>query len=88
MIEYGFKLCKRALILDFACIVVSMVVLYLAHKQLLPMWGLVTGALIALALLVVSLYLNFKGRKIIKRAEESETLNEESETNNEEEQKA
>ncbi|MBQ7689596.1 MAG: hypothetical protein IJT30_00145 [Muribaculaceae bacterium] len=76
MIEYGFKLCKRALLLDFACIAVSMVVLYLGYKQLLPQWALVTGAVIALAMLVVSLYLYFKGRKIIKAAETENTKTE------------
>ncbi len=63
MTEKGFRMCKRALLLDFACIIVSMVVLYLAHKALLPVWALVTGALVALVLLVVSLYYFFKGRR-------------------------
>lgn len=66
--EEGFKLCKRALVLDFMCIAVSMMVLFLAYKQLLPYWALVTGALVALVLLVVSLYMYFKGRKLMKSA--------------------
>lgn len=61
-------MCKRALVLDFMCIVVSMVVLFMAYKQLLPFWALVTGALVALVLLVVSMYMYFKGRKMMKRA--------------------
>ena len=63
---------KRALILDFLCIAVSVVVLYLGYKELIPQWGLITGALIALVLLVCSLYYFFKGRKLDRLAQKQE----------------
>ena len=43
-----YKLRRNAILLDFACIAVAMVVLYLASKQLLPQWALITGAVIGL----------------------------------------
>ena len=68
MTEAGFRLQKRALLLDFACIAVALVTLYLANKKLLPTWALIVGALIALVLLVISIVSLIKSRSIERKA--------------------
>ena len=87
MTQESFKLQKRALLLDFVCITVALVTIYLANKGLLPMWALLTGAIVALLLLVKSIYLLMKSRKIEReamRAENEQTIAqvEEQEENN------
>ena len=62
MNDQGMKLIKRAMILDFVCIAVALIVLYTAHKGILPYWELITGALVAVAFMVAALYTYFKGR--------------------------
>lgn len=75
MNEQGMKLIKRAMILDFVCIAIALIVLYTAHKGILPYWGLITGALLALAFMVAALYTYIKGRKIL-RAEREQAIQE------------
>ena len=52
MYEQAFRLQKWAIILDFLCIIVSATTLILAYKQLVPLWGLVGGAVAGALLLV------------------------------------
>jgi len=66
-----YKLRRNAILLDFACIAVAMVVLYLASKQLLPQWALITGAAIAAALMCASLWYLMRARKLLKQMQES-----------------
>lgn len=72
MTEAGFRLQKRALLLDFASITVALVTLYLANNKLLPTWALIMGALVALVLLVISIVSLLKSRSIEKKAMRSE----------------
>ncbi len=72
MTQESFKLQKRALLLDFACIAVALVSLYLANKDLVPLWVLITGASIATVLLVTSIILLIKSRKIERAALKAE----------------
>ena len=68
MTEAGFRLQKRALLLDFACIAVALTTLYLANNKLLPTWTLIVGALVALVLLVISIVSLIKSRSIERQA--------------------
>ena len=72
MYEQAFRLQKWAIILDFLCIIVSATTLILAYKQLVPLWGLVGGAVAGALLLVCSLYCFIKGRKLNRQAMEQE----------------
>lgn len=58
------KYFKRALILDMACIAVALVVLYLANNGIISFPWLVTGAIIALLLLIWSLVTLMKARRL------------------------
>ena len=58
------KYFKRALILDMACIAVALVVLYLANNGIISFPWLVTGAIIALLLLIWSLVTLTKARRL------------------------
>ena len=58
------KYFKRALILDMACIAVALIVLYLANKGIISFEWLVTGAIIALLLLIWSLVTLMKARRL------------------------
>ena len=62
----GMKAYKMSLLLDCACIVIACIVLYCANKGLLPMWALITGAMIALGFLVAACALLFKARRAFK----------------------
>lgn len=59
-----YQLRRNALLYDFACIAIAMVVLYLANRQLLPLWALVVGALLAATCLIASLRCMIQARKI------------------------
>ncbi len=66
-----YKLRRNAILLDFACIAVAMVVLYLASKQMLPQWALIAGALVAAALMCASIWYLLRARKLLKQIQES-----------------
>ena len=63
----GMKAYKLSLTLDCLCILIAAAVLYCANKMLLPMWALITGAVVALAFLVVAVMLLLKARKSFKQ---------------------
>ena len=58
------KYFKRAFIRDMACIAVALVVLYLANNGIISFPWLVTGAIIALLLLIWSLVTLMKARRL------------------------
>lgn len=62
-----YKLRRNALLLDFACIAVALAVLFMANRQMLPMWALAVGAIIAMALLCCSLWCLLKARKLYRQ---------------------
>lgn len=66
-----YRLRRNAILLDFACIAVALVVLFLASKQQLPQWALIAGALVALVLLCASLWYLMRARKLLKQMPES-----------------
>ncbi len=92
------KYFKRALILDMACIAVALVVLYLANNGIISFPWLVTGAIIALLLLIWSLVTLMKARRLnreliaayeaemakAKQAEEADQAEENEETEQDE----
>lgn len=49
------KLRRRALIMDGVALVIGLVFLFIASKQLVPMWLLATGTAVAFVLLVLSI---------------------------------
>ena len=59
---------KRALLLDFACIAIALLVLYLTNKAMIPLWASIVGAIVALVLLIWSIACLLKGRKIAKQS--------------------
>lgn len=61
------KAYKLSLTLDCLCILIAAAVLYCANKMLLPMWALIAGAIVALALLIVAVKLLLKARKSFKQ---------------------
>lgn len=63
----GMKAYKLSLTLDCLCILIAAAVLYCANKMLLPMWALIAGAIVALALLIVAVKLLLKARKSFKQ---------------------
>ena len=63
-----YKLRRNAILLDFACIAVAMVVLYLAYRQLLPQWALIVGTVIAAVLMCASLWCLLRARKLYRKA--------------------
>ncbi len=65
----GMKAYKRSLILDIAGIAVALVVLYCANSELLPVWSLVVGAVIAAALVIAAVRQLVKARRIFKQEE-------------------
>lgn len=60
------KLRRNAILLDCGCIVVAMVVLFLANRQLLPFAGLLAGALIAAAMMCGSIWCLMRARKLMR----------------------
>ena len=66
-----YRLRRNAILLDFACIAVALVVLFLASKQQLPQWALIAGALVALVLLCASLWYLMRARKLLKQMPEA-----------------
>lgn len=63
-----YKLRRNAILLDFACIAVAMVVLYMAYRQLLPQWALIVGTVIAAILMCASLWCLLRARKLYREA--------------------
>lgn len=64
----AYKLLLRmAIALDIACLAVALTILYCANRNLLPMWGLLAGALFALALICGSIYCLMAARRILKK---------------------
>lgn len=61
------RLRRNAIIYDCVCIVIAMVVLYLANRQLLPMWALIVGALLAAAFMLASLWCLLRARKLLRQ---------------------
>lgn len=66
----GMKAYKRSLWLDCACIAVAAVVLYCANKNLLPASVLITGAIVALVLLLLAIGQLLKARRLFKQEAE------------------
>ena len=63
----GMKAYKLSLVLDGLCILISVIILYCANKELLPMPALIAGAVIAFGLLAGAVYLFMKARRIFKQ---------------------
>lgn len=63
----GMKAYKMSLALDGLCILVSVIILYCANKELLPMGALIAGASVAFILLAAAITLFFKARRIFKQ---------------------
>lgn len=62
-----YRLRRNAIIYDFVCIAIAMVVLFLAHRQLLPQWSLIVGALLAAAFMCASIWCLVRARKILRQ---------------------
>ena len=58
------SLMRHAFFLDILCLLLCLALLYLGTTDKLPYWALAVGAMIALAALVVSLWMFVKARKI------------------------
>ena len=64
-----YKLRRNAIIYDCVCIAIAMVVLFLAHRQLLPHWALIVGALLAAAFMCASIWCLMRARKLLREME-------------------
>lgn len=63
----GMKAYKMSLALDCVCIMIAVIVLYCANKQMFDTWVLVTGALVALGFLIAAIRLLLKARTLFKQ---------------------
>lgn len=66
-----YKLRRKAIVYDCVCIAIAMVVLFLANRQLLPMWALIVGVLLAAAFMFASIWCLLRARKLLREMEPS-----------------
>lgn len=66
-----YKLRRKAIVYDCVCIAIAMVVLFLANRQLLPMWALIVGVLLAAAFMFASIGCLLRARKLLREMEPS-----------------
>lgn len=66
----GMKAYKMSLALDCVSIFIAVAVLYCANNNVLPVWALVAGAVVALVFLIAAIMQLRKARRIFKQEAE------------------
>lgn len=72
--NYALIYTRRALVIDFICIIVACLALYLGYNNLISYLTLLYMAVISLVLLLISLFCFFKGRILERKAREEEEM--------------